>query len=198
MAFLFAREPAALASAPKPEQLPAGELARFLLPISLFNLSRASDVFLLALASANRTSLTELPLLWIGLHLVRASTATFGGRLADRHGAKTAIAAGWLVHAAVFAAIACVREQNLIRGLFVLYGLHAGLSEGAEKALIARIAPSKRIGAAFGWYHMVTGFVALIASAGFGALWETQGQGAAFATSAALATVAVAWLLRLH
>jgi MFS family permease len=198
-AFVYAREPAAPpAPAVEAPKTPARELSRFLVPVALFNLSRASDVFLLALVSTQRTALTELPLLWIGLHLVRSTTARWGGRFADRRGMQTAIALGWSVHVAVFAALAFARDPFLIRALFLLYGLQAGLSEGAEKALIARIAPSKRWGAAFGWYHVAAGVFALIASVGFGALWEGSGERIAFLTSAGLAAVAVGWLLALR
>lgn len=191
----YAREaPTPQPSVSKPGKAADRALAGFLLPLSLFNLSRASDVFLLYLAAAQRASLTELPLLWIGLHVVRSATATLGGRLADEHGARLAIAAGWLVHVAVFAALAFAHDQNLIRALFLLYGLQAGLSEGAEKALVSRIAPSKQWGAAFGWYHFAAGGFALVANLGFGWLYDTRGQAVAFASSAGLALFAVALL----
>ena len=173
---------------------PARHLAGFLLPLSVFSLGRVSDVFLLALAAGQRDALVELPLLWIGLSLVRSSTATVGGRLADRFGASRMVAAGWLVHAAVFAALAFTADQNLIRTLFLVYGLHAGLSEGAEKALVARIAPQKAWGAAFGWYHFAAGVIALVANVGFGTLWDLGGQKPAFLASAGAAIVAVVLL----
>lgn len=188
--WLYAREAAPLAAPNKPDKPADRALARFLIPLSLFNLSRASDVFLLWLAAAQRTSLTELPLLWIALHVVRSATATLGGRLADRHGARLAIGLGWLVHVGVFAGLAFAHDQNVIRALFVVYGLQAGLSEGAEKALVSRIAPSKQWGAAFGWYHFAAGAFALLANVGFGALYDAQGQAVAFLTSAALALAA--------
>ncbi len=176
---------------PKPSKEPARGLAGFLLPLSVFSVGRVSDVFLLLLASGQRDGLAELPLLWIGLSLVRSSTARLGGRWADRFGEVRLIGAGWLAHAAVFAALAFTTDQNLIRVLFLLYGLHAGLSEGAEKALVARIAPQKSWGAAFGWYHFAAGVIALVANVGFGALWDRAGQTTAFLTSAALAVAAV-------
>lgn len=195
-AVVFAREqplPADLAV--KTAKAPARELAGFLFPLSLFMLGRGNDLLLVSLVSEHRGSLSELPLLWIGLHLVRSGTATLGGRLADRRGEPVAIALGWLVHVAVFAGIAFTSDRDVIRVLFLVYGLHAGLSEGAEKALVARIAPSKRWGAAFGWYHFATGIFALVAGLWFGALWDAQGQRAAFLSSAIVALAATLWLL---
>ncbi|HLU39599.1 MAG TPA: MFS transporter [Planctomycetota bacterium] len=197
-AFAYAREQPAPPPARSAARGPERGLAAFLAPICLFQLGRANDVFLLHLASARRESITELPLLWIGLHMVRSATARLGGRLADQRGFEPAIAAGWLVHAAVFAGLAATRDQDVIRALFLLYGLHAGLSEGAEKALIARIAPHKRLGTAFGWYHFAAGGFALVAAAGFGLVWDEFGQTVAFGASATLAAIAAGWLLFLR
>lgn len=194
-AVVFAREQATPAHEPqRVAAAPARELAGFLFPLSLFMLARGNDLLLLSLVSDNRGSLSELPLLWIGLHLVRSGTATLGGRLSDRRGDVNAIALGWLVHVAVYSGLAFATDPNAVRVLFLLYGLQAGLSEGAEKALVARIAPSKRWGAAFGWYHFAAGIFALLAGLWFGAAWDWQGKRTTFLVSAALALVATLWL----
>jgi len=194
-ALRYAREqPAVAERARVPRKEPARELAGFLLPLSLFMLGRGNDLLLVSLVSDRRGSLSELSLLWIGLHVVRSGTTTLGGRLADRRGEPTAIALGWLVHVGVFAGLALTEDPTAMRVLFLAYGLQAGLSEGAEKALVARIAPAKRWGAAFGWFHLAAGVFALLAGLWFGVLWDWQGRRAAFSTSAGLALVATLWL----
>ena len=55
--------------------------------------------------------------------------------------------------------------------MFLVLGLVAGLTEGAERALVARLAPV-RTGRGFGVYHALTGVAALPAGLGFGALYQ--------------------------
>jgi hypothetical protein len=83
-------------------------------------------------------------------------------------------------------------------GLFAAWGLQAGLSEGAEKALVAAGAPEAVRGAAFGTYHMVAGMMALPASLLFGWLWEGPGPAVAFGAGASCAAVATLLLSRLR
>jgi len=173
-------------------------LLRFLVPLGLFTLGNASDVFLLLKAGGTRAPLATLPLLWMGLHVVKALASVPGGRLSDRFGRRRIIVAGWLLYAAVYAGFAFAESPAVIAGLFLVYGLYHGLTEGAEKALIAEIAPHDRRGAAFGWYHFTLGMLTLAASVLFGAIWELGSSRAAFLTSAALAVLAVAALALLR
>jgi MFS family permease len=171
-----------------------GDLARFLVPLGLFTLGNASDVFLLLKAGGTRAPLYTLPLLWIGLHVVKAATSIPGGRLADRVGRRRVIAAGWFFYSVVYVGFAFVESQLAIWTLFVAYGLYHGLTEGAERALIAELAPRHRRGGAYGWYHLTLGTLALAASVLFGTLWDLAGSRAAFLTSAGIALLAVVLL----
>lgn len=166
-------------------------LRYFLIPLALFTLGNASDVFLLLKAGGARTPLIALPLLWMGLHVVKVVASVSGGRLADRFGRRRIIAAGWMYYAAIYAGFAFAERREIIWILFLVYGIYHGLTEGAQKALVAEIAPRRRWGTAFGWYHLTLGMLALTASVLFGALWEFAGSRTAFLTSAALALLAV-------
>ena len=181
-------------SVPSP---PSRALARFLFPLGIFTLGNASDTFLLLKAGALQAPLATLPLLWTGLHVVKALTSLFGGHLADRWGRRRTIALGWSIHIIVYIGFALAESRTAIWSLFLVYGAHHGLSEGAEKALIAEIVPKRRRGTGFGWYHLTTGLLTLLASVIFGALWELFSSGAAFLTSAGLAVVALASLAAL-
>ncbi len=169
-------------------------LLRFLVPLGLFTLGNASDVFLLLKAGGTRAPLATLPLLWMGLHIVKAAASVPGGSLADRIGRRRVIAAGWVSYAAVYAGFAFAESPLAIAGLFLAYGVYHGLTEAAEKALVSELSPPRRRGAAFGWYHFTLGILTLAASVLCGLIWELAGSRAAFLTSAVLAVVAVAAL----
>jgi hypothetical protein len=79
--------------------------------------------------------------------------------------------------------------------LFLIYGLYFALTEPAERAWIAALAPRGLSATAFGYYHAVVGLVALPASILFGVIWKLVGSGAAFMTGAALACVAAVTLV---
>ncbi|HEX4440482.1 MAG TPA: hypothetical protein VH854_10460, partial [Thermoanaerobaculia bacterium] len=63
-------------------------------------------------------------------------------------------------------------------------------TEGAERALVADLAPPRMRGRAFGAFHASVGLAALPASILFGVLWKAFSPAAAFFAGAALAAVA--------
>jgi hypothetical protein len=77
---------------------------------------------------------------------------------------------------------------------FLVYGFYFGFAEGAEKALVADLAPASRLGYAFGVYNAVQGAGALAASVVFGIIWTSLGPAAAFSTGAGVALLATALL----
>jgi MFS family permease len=132
----------------------------------------------------------HLPLLWVVLHLVKSATSVPGGALSDRVGRRRVIIAGWGLYAAVYLGFAAAGTAAEAWGLFALYGLFFGLTEGTEKALVADlVGPSDR-GVAFGLYHLTVGLAAFPASVVFGVVWYAYGPRVAFAIGAALAAAA--------
>jgi MFS family permease len=169
--------------------LPRG-LRRLLLVLLLFALGNSTDAYLLLRLSDLGVATALIPLLWSGLHVVKASTSVVGGELADRIGRRPLIVAGWCLYAAIYAGFARVTGTAAAVVLFLLYGAYFGMTEGAEKALVADLSPASLRGTAFGWYNAVTGFGALGASVLFGLVWEWRGPDAAFGLGAALALAA--------
>ena len=55
-------------------------------------------------------SATYIPLLWAGLHVVKASLSTWGGALSDRLGRKRVIIIGWTIYAVVYIGFATARD----------------------------------------------------------------------------------------
>jgi MFS family permease len=77
-----------------------------------------------------------------------------------------------------------------IWGLFLLYGLYFGLTEGVERAYVVDLVGEENRGTAFGWFHLTVGIGALPASLIFGAIWQTFGPHIAFIIGACLAVIA--------
>lgn len=156
----------------------------------LFAMGNATDAYLLLRLRDLGVPVGAIPLAWALLHLVKSASSVPGGALSDRMGRRPLIAAGWLVYGAVYAGFAVARPGWTPWALMAAYGVVFGLTEGAEKALVADLVPAVRRGAAFGWYHATMGVAALPASLLFGALWEWRGAPAAFAMGGALAVAA--------
>jgi MFS family permease len=144
--------------------------------LAVFTLANSSDSFLLLKASETGVGLKLVPLLWLVLHVTKALTNLVGGHLSDRIGALPVIRYGWLVYGVVYGLFGVATEVWQIWALFAGYGLYHGLTEGAEKALVADLAPPELKGSAFGMYHAICGMVALPASLGTGFLWQHLGS----------------------
>jgi MFS family permease len=196
IALVATREPQRTIHATRESQTMPPALKRALLPITLFALANATDAFILVKAARLGAAPIIAPILWLVLHIVKASTATAGGRLADRYGKRNALALGWTVYAITWS---MVGFSQIVAHLFILtavYGTSHGLVEGAEKALVAELAEGKGKGKAFGLYNMLIGFAALVASSMFGVVWDHFGSVTAFAGSGAFALIAAVVLLR--
>lgn len=164
---------------------------RLLVVVFVFALANSSDAFLLLRLSDLGLAPEGVALAWTGHNVVRTLAVYAGGTLADRMDRKRMLAAGWAMYVAIYAALALVETLAAMVALLVVYALHYGAVEAVERALVADLAPAERRASAFGWYHAVVGFAALPASLVFGVLWTTCGPRVAFATSAAVAAVAL-------
>ncbi|MBI4265008.1 MAG: MFS transporter [Acidobacteria bacterium] len=170
-------------------------LVAFLAVLLVFSLGNSADVFLLLRLSEALGSATYVPLLWSGIHVVKASLSTWGGSLSDRLGRKQVIVMGWAVYAVVYLGFATASTAASLVGWFLLYGAYFAFTEGAEKALVADLTPAPRHGTAFGAYNAALGMGALAASVTFGFLYERFGASVAFGVGAALAAVAAVLLV---
>lgn len=170
-------------------------LKRALLPIALFAFANATDAFIIVKAARLGASPILAPLLWLALHVIKASTATAGGRLADRYGRRNALVLGWSVYAVTWAAVGFAESIPVLFVLTAIYGTSHGLVEGAEKALIAELAADSGKGRAFGSYNVLIGLAAFAASTTFGVVWDRFGSAVAFTGSGAVALVAAGVLL---
>jgi MFS family permease len=102
------------------------------------------------------------------------------------------LALGWLLFAAAYGGLALTGGLPAAIALFVCVGIAYGIAEPAERALVAALAADGRHGAAFGWYALVQGLMALPAGLLAGWLWDSGpgGPATSFAVTAALAVAA--------
>lgn len=200
LALALTREPArpvpAAAARAGTRALPPA-LKRALVPIALFAFANATDAFILVKAARLGAPPIAAPLLWLALHVIKAGTATAGGRLADRYGRRNALALGWAVYAVTWSAVGFAGTVPLLFVLAAVYGTSHGLVEGAEKALVAELAAASGTGKAFGSYNLLTGVAALAASTAFGVVWDRFGSVAAFVGSGSFALIAAVALVAL-
>lgn len=162
----------------------------YLVAVFLFTLGNSSDVFLLLRAADTGVELVHLPALWILLHIAKIALSVGAGGLSDRIGRKKVILAGWIVYAVVYVLFGLASETWHVWVLFTVYGLHHGLTEGAERALVVDLVPEDRRGTAFGTFHFAVAIGALPASIAMGVLYQVVSPLVAFCTGAALACVA--------
>ncbi|MEJ2661474.1 MAG: MFS transporter, partial [Desulfobacteraceae bacterium] len=164
----------------------------FLLAVALFTLGNSSDLFLIFYAQDRfGLGLGWVIGRWVGLHCSKIVFSLPGGWLADRWGRRVAIFLGWFIYAGVYTAMPFTSDLAAVLTLLILYGAYYGMTEGAERALVADFAVAQDRGRAYGWYHGTIGCAAVPASLIFGIFWARLGSKAAFLIGASLATAAL-------
>jgi MFS family permease len=164
----------------------------FLAAVALFTLGNSSDLFLIFYAQDRfGLGLGWVIGLWVGLHISKIVFSLPGGWLADRWGRRGAILVGWSIYTIVYLTMPFTGSLPAVGALLALYGAYFGMTEGAERALVADFAAVENRGRAYGWYHGTIGFAAVPASLIFGVFWARLGPMAAFLIGAALAAGAL-------
>ncbi len=173
---------------------PPGALRSYLLILGLFSVVNTSDLFLLRRMEELGASTARVALLWAVLNGVRAMAGYPGGLLADRIGRARCMMLGWLLYAVAYGAMASSSSLASFLPGFFAYGLFYGFTEGAERAIVASLAPRSVLGAAFGRFHLVTGIALLPSNLLFGLAWDRWGGPVCLAASAAGALLALGGL----
>ncbi|MGE5028225.1 MAG: MFS transporter [Betaproteobacteria bacterium] len=174
---------------------------RYLLVLALFTLGNSSNMFLLLRAKELGLPDYQVPLLWALTSGMAMVLSTPLSALSDRLGRVRLILAGWAVYGLFYLALGLNGFHNLLLWpMFAFYGVFLAATEGAEKALVADLAPQNLLGTAYGWFNLTAGAVLLPASLLFGWLWQGVAAEAAFAFSAACALAAALllkfWVMR--
>lgn len=164
------------------------------LALTALTFFRLPETLLILRLQDRGVSTVAVPLIWAGLHVVRSASSYPGGRLTDRQGARTVVAAGGLLFALVVFALGMPIGPAAAIGLFLVLGVVAGLTESGERSLVARLAPV-RTGERFGVYHAFTGLAALPAGLLFGGLYQSaNGPTALWASAGGMVLAVIAWV----
>src|SRR3954447_14316275 len=160
----------------------------------LFALARFSEAFLILKGMEIGLSAALSPLTLALFKLTYVALAYPAGALSDRMSPRAILMAGIAV---LVAGNLVLAETASFAGLALgvsLWGAHMALTQGIFSRMIADTAPEKLRATSFGAFWFVSGIAALLASLGAGWLWDRQGSGATFITSAAVAAAALAML----
>lgn len=165
-------------------------MRRYLVVLVVLTFAKASETFIVLRGHELGFGVAHLLVLWAALNLCKAVTASLGGQLADRFGRRQVMLASWATFGIAYGALGLVDDHLSFWLVTLAYGLAAGLSEGAERALIADLAPVESRGTAFGWYYLTAGIAAIPAGLAFGSVWQWSGATVAFAVAGILACLA--------
>lgn len=168
----------------------------YLLALGLFALGRIPETFLLLRGYELDMSVVQLLLLWAAMHTVKVLVAEGAGRVADRIGRRPVLLTGYAVYVLALTGLAFTVSQSQLWLLSLILGLHFGLTEGAERALVRDLAPITERGTAFGWFYMIVGLAAIPAGLLLGGLWALWGAKVAFLVSATITTTATLFFWR--
>ena len=160
----------------------------------LFTLARFSEGFLILKGIDIGLSEALSPLTLAIFNLAYVVLAYPAGILSDRMSPRSILMAGIAV---LIAGNLVLGETSGFAGLVLgtaLWGAHMALTQGIFSRMIADSAPEHLRATSFGAFWFVTGIGGLLASLGAGWLWDREGSGATFLTSAAVAAVALAML----
>jgi MFS family permease len=152
--------------------------------IPFFYLVQMPETLVILRSQNLGVSVASVLLLWAALHVVRSSMSFVGGALTDRIGSMRTMGLGWVAYTLITIGFALAHGAMQALALFLALGVVAGLTESAERALVAKFA-GVRQGSGFGMYHGMTGLAALVGGVGLGALFQGLGPSPAFFVSAA-------------
>jgi MFS family permease len=157
---------------------------------AVFTLARFSEAFLVLRAMQGGMRPALVPLIMVAMNVVYTLSAYPFGKLADTvsHPRLLVIGLGFLVGADLVLAHSGTWPALLLG--VGLWGLHMGMTQGLLAVMVAQTAPPDLKGTAFGFFNLVGGGAALLASVIAGVLWERAGAPATFHAGAGFGVLA--------
>lgn len=157
-----------------------GKFKFFVIIVGLFSLGNSSDFFLILRAEQAGVHTVMVPVIYLMFNLVYSLSAIPAGIAADKFGKRRVILIGFVLFAVVYYGFGAAANSSTIWGLFALYGVFMGMTEGVQKAYLADIIPPDLKATAYGIYHTAVGIALFPASLVGGWLWDHVGPSATF------------------
>lgn len=167
-------------------------LKGLVLAAAVLAMSAIPEVFLVLWARDRGLSIAMVPLVWAAASLVKMLVAAPAGQLSDRFGRLPVLLTGWSLRILMLLVLAFAADGPLLVWLvFLGYAAALASTEGAERALIADLAPVGLRASVYGIYYMICGLLALPGAVLIGLVWEYVGITEACLLSATLALAAM-------
>ncbi|MBI3786286.1 MAG: MFS transporter [Deltaproteobacteria bacterium] len=178
--------------------LPA-RLRWFLVVSLLFTLGNSSNTFLLLRAQNLGYSPASVILLYLTFNVVYAVASYPAGWLSDHLGRKVLLVSGYVFYSAVYFLFAVLQpaQHDLLWGVFALYGLYMGVTDGVEKAFVTDLAPASLRATGLGLHATIVGIGLFPASFVAGELWQHVAPPAVFYFGGSMGLIAALGLILL-
>lgn len=160
----------------------------------VFSLTNSSDVFLLMKAKTSGLSTITVISLYCVYNLIYALSSPFLGKLSDQIERKKILISGLLVFLIVYLGFSLATESWHFWGLFAIYGLYMGATDGVGKALAIDLAPPSLKATSVGLLGTATGVCTIAASIFAGLIWDNYGSTWTFVYGALGALLAILML----
>ncbi len=166
----------------------------FIFVASIFTLANFGLYMFLLLRAKEISGSFAVPLLMYAVfNVFYAGTSIPFGNMSDRVGRKKVLLLGYILFFFLSLAFVRVSDLYLFGALFALYGIVSAITKPIQSAFVSDLAHEMK-GTAFGFYHFVTGIVAIPAGLIAGYIWEISHE-LMFIYLAIIAFVAIIMLL---
>ena len=170
------------------------DFKKYIYAWGVFSLANSSDVFLLMKAKSSGVSTESVILLFFVYNLIYALSSPYLGKCSDQIDRRKILVAGLIIFLLVYLGFSFANQTWHYWGLFALYGLYMGATDGVGKALAIDLAPSTLKATSIGILGTATGLCTILASIFAGLIWDHYGASWTFIYGACGAFLAIVWL----
>ena len=161
---------------------------------AIFSLARFSNAFIVLRAADCGISPALVPLVMVVMNLAFAGSSYPFGKLADKFPPVILLEAGICVLFLSDLVFSEATGPAAVIAAVVLWGIHLGATQGIFSLFVAKLAPAKLRGTAFGLYNLSSGVAALAAGVFAGVIWDVFGPSATFLAGGAFAVLAALFM----